>query len=38
MNVYNFSDVINMVCAIFSADYGLHVRASSSHLFQPAEC
>ena len=38
VNVYNFSDVINMVCAIFSAHNGVHVRASSSHLFQPAKC
>ena len=38
VNVFNFSDVINMVCAIFSAHNGLHVRASSSHLFQPAKC
>ena len=38
MNSYHFSDVINMVCAIFSAHYGVHVRASSSHLCQPVEC
>ena len=38
LNLYNFSDVINMVCAIFSAHYGVHVRASSSHLCQPVEC
>ena len=38
INLLSSSDVTNLVCPIFSTNYGLHIGAYSSHRLQSSEC
>ena len=37
-NFYHSSDVINLVCTLFSTNNGVHIGTSSSHLLQSSKC